>query len=90
MSKKLTKKTVRTGDTVTCKLFGGERYTGVVESIEICQGDTKYGRYVNTCNIDKHDNGVISMPDHWCYFNQVISVQHKLSQKEKWDEDKSI
>ena len=66
---------VKIGDTVTATLFGGERVTGQVESIEICALGSKEGRSVKTCDLDKHHNGVIDLScDHWCYFYQVKRI----------------
>jgi len=69
-------KKVKIGDTVTASLFGGELVTGKVESIEVCSRDSKYGRQVQSCDMDKHSNGVLDLScDHWCYFYQVKSIE---------------
>ena len=67
---------IKLGDTVTAVLFGGQRVTGKVESIEICARDSKYGRVVKSCDLRKHSNGTISLDcGHWCYFYQVKSIK---------------
>ena len=68
-------KKVKIGDTVSATLFGGQHVTGKVEGIEICAIDSKYGRPVSSCDMDKHRNGVLELDcGHWCYFNQVRHV----------------
>ena len=68
--------TLKIGDTVTAVLFSGERVTGIVESIEICSEDSKYGRSVEECDIEKHRNGVVDLDcGHWCYFNQIQYIE---------------
>lgn len=67
---------IKLGDVVTAVLFGGQRVTGKVESIEICARDSKYGRAVKSCDLRKHSNGTISLGcGHWCYFYQVKSIK---------------
>lgn len=67
---------IKLGDVVTAVLFGGQRVTGKVESIEICARDSKYGRAVKSCDLRKHSNGTISLScGHWCYFYQVKSIK---------------
>lgn len=66
---------LKIGDTVTASLFGGELVTGQVEGIEICARDSKEGRSAQSCDLDKHSNGVIDLScDHWCYFYQVKRI----------------
>ena len=66
---------LKIGDTVTASLFGGELVTGQVEGIEICAQGSKEGRSVQSCDLDKHSNGVIDLNcDHWCYFYQVKRI----------------
>lgn len=66
---------LKLGDTVTAVLFGGEVVTGQVESIEICARDSKYGRSVSHCDLDKYSNGVLDLScNHWCYFYQVKKI----------------
>lgn len=67
---------IKLWDVVTAVLFGGQRVTGKVESIEICARDSKYGRAVKSCDLRKHSNGTISLGcGHWCYFYQVKSIK---------------
>lgn len=67
---------LRVGDTVTATLFGGQLVTGKVEDIQICARDSKEGRSVSKCDLDKHNNGVIDLDcGHWCYFYQVKSIE---------------
>jgi len=66
---------IKIGDTVTASLFGGKLVTGIIESIEICAADSKYGRTVETCDLNKYSNGVVDLDcGHWCYFYQIKSV----------------
>jgi hypothetical protein len=66
---------IKLGDTVTARLFGGESVTGKIRGIEICARDSKYGRAVTKCDTSKHGNGTIDIDcGHWCYFNQIKSV----------------
>ena len=68
-------KKLKSGDTVTATLFGGQLVTGTVEDIQICRRDKKEGRSVNTCDLDKHSNGVIDLScGHWCYFYQIKRI----------------
>ena len=58
---------VKIGYKVTATLFGGTEVTGKVLSIEICKIGEKYGRSVKTCNLEKHNNGVLILDcNHWC------------------------
>ena len=66
---------LKIGDTVTATLFGGPRVTGTVEDIQICRQGEKEGRSVQSCDLDKHSNGVIDLScGHWCYFYQVKKI----------------
>ena len=68
-------RTLKIGDIVTATLFGGTVVTGQVEGIEICTQGSKEGRSVQSCDLDKHSNGVIDLScDYWCYFNQVKKI----------------
>ena len=67
---------IKIGDTATARLFGGERVTGKIESIEICARDEKYGKSVNQCDTNKHSNGTVDLDcGHWCYFYQLESIK---------------
>lgn len=66
---------LKIGDTVTATLFGGTVVTGQVEDIQICRQGEKKGRSVQSCDLDKHSNGVIDLScNHWCYFYQVKKI----------------
>ena len=65
---------LKVGDTVTAPLWR-QLVTGKVEDIEGCT-DSKEGRSVSKCDLDKHNNGVIDLDcGHWCYFYQVKSIE---------------
>ena len=67
---------LKIGDAVTASLFGGELVTGKVEDIQICRQGEKEGRSVQSCDLDKHSNGVIDLDcGHWCYFYQVKDIE---------------
>lgn len=67
--------TIKIGSTIKHSLFRGEILQGTIEEIEICKRDEKYGRPVESCDIKKHKNGVVTLDNgHWCYFNQIIKV----------------
>ena len=67
---------IKIGTTVTAKLFGEEIVTGKIEHIEICKVGEKYGRPVNSCDIDKHSNGTVCLDcNRWCYFDQIIKIE---------------
>lgn len=66
---------LKKGDTVTAALFSGEIVIGKVTDIEITKSDTKYGRSVSRCDLDKHQHGVVDLDcNHWCYFYQIKSI----------------
>lgn len=66
---------LKIGDTVTASLFGGTVVIGQVEGIQICARSSKEGRSVQSCDLDKHSNGVIDLScDHWCWFDQVKKI----------------
>lgn len=66
---------IKIGDTISYTPWTGPNRTAIVEEIEICKAGQKEGRSVDSCNIDLHENGVISLSDHhWCYFDQVKNV----------------
>lgn len=68
---------VKIGDKIKHSLFGGEVLTGIVEEIQICRMGEKEGRPVKTADVSKH-HGVIDLNNgHWCYFDQVISVNEE-------------
>ncbi len=69
-------KKVKVGDKVIYKPWHGANRTAIVEEIEICkQEGEKSGRSVNSCDLDRHSNGVISLSDnHWCYFDQIKTI----------------
>lgn len=64
------------GDQVTYRPWGKEPIrTADVLSIEICKPGEKDGRSVKSCDLDKHENGVLTLSDnHWCYFDQVKRI----------------
>ena len=65
---------IRIGDTVVYQTWSKEKKNATVEGIEICKRDEKYGRPVESCDIDKH-NGVLDLSDnHWIYFSQVVKI----------------
>ena len=68
-------KQVKVGDEVLYVPYNGSQKTAIVMKIEICRIGEKYGNSVNSCDIDQHSNGTITLSDHhWCYFDQVKQV----------------
>ncbi len=68
-------KKVKIGDKVIYVPWHGPNRTATVEEIEICKQGEKSGRSVNSCDLDRHSNGVISLSDdHWCYFDQIKTI----------------
>ena len=50
----------------------------MIESIEICEPEEKYGKVVDKCETSKYPYGVVCLSDHhWCYFNQINKVLSK-------------
>ena len=65
---------IKIGDEVVYQPWNGKRRHASVEGIEICREGEKYGRPVESCDIDKH-NGVLDLSDHHCiYFTQVVKI----------------
>ena len=65
---------IRIGDMVVYQTWSKQKRNATVEGIEICKRDEKYGRPVESCDIDKH-NGVLDLSDnHWIYFTQVVKI----------------
>ena len=68
-------KKVKIGDTVIYATFSSPTKTANIEQIEICKRGEKHGRIVESCDLDQHQNGTITLNDgHWCYFDQVKRV----------------
>ena len=69
------------GDEITYQLSGGDIRRSTVEGIEICPRGEKYGRNVQSCDIDRQ-NGVLDLADyHWCHFEQVKTVMPRKNHK---------
>ena len=69
---------VSVGDTVLYQPWSGQPRTATVEQIEVCQRGEKYGRVVNSCNIDLCNNGTLILcGNRWCYFDQVKRIIKK-------------
>ena len=65
---------IRIGDNVVYQTWSKQKKNATVEGIEICRKGEKYGRNVDSCDIDKQ-TGVLDLSDHhWIYFNQVIYI----------------
>ena len=65
---------IRIGDTVVYQTWSREKKNATVEGIEICREGEKYGRPVESCDIDKH-TGVLDLSDnHRIYFTQVVKI----------------
>ena len=65
---------IKIGDEVVYQPWNGKRRHASVEGIEICRNGEKYGRNVDSCDIDKQ-TGVLDLSDHhWIYFSQVIYI----------------
>ena len=68
-------KIVKIGDEVMYVTFSSPTKTAIIEGIEICNRGEKNGRSVNSCDLEQHLNGTITLSDgHWCYFDQVKRV----------------
>lgn len=69
---------IKIGDTIYAILFGGKAVTGKIKSIQICKEGEKQGREVKSCDIRKHNNGVVDLDcGNWCYFYQIKEVRSK-------------
>ena len=70
---------LKNGDLVTYSTWSGTSPKNArVESIEICKLGSKYGRKVNSCDLDWWYNGVIGLDNgHWIYFYQVRKIYPK-------------
>ena len=80
---------IKIGDEVVYQPWNGKRRHASVEGIEICRNGEKYGRNVDSCDIDKQ-TGVLDLSDHhWIYFNQVISIT-KTQINVKYENDNQI
>ena len=65
---------LKIGNTISYTHCNGYIGSAVIESIELCNPNNKYGQVVNQCDTDT-SNGVICLSDHhWCYFDQVKRV----------------
>ena len=59
-------KNVKIGDEVMYVTFSSPTRKAIVEQIEICKRGEKNGRCVNTCDLERHPNGTITLSDgHW-------------------------
>lgn len=69
-------KIICVGSKVDYRLWGQKQLrTATVEGIEICKEGTKYGRSVNRCDLDKHNQVVFDLSDgHWCYDYQIAHI----------------
>ena len=68
------------GDIIHYKPWGN-RNTQVTKvlCIEICKPGQRSGREVASCDLDKHSEVVLDLDDnHWCYKEQIISIESKL------------
>ena len=71
-------KQVKIGDHVVYMPWSAPNRTAIVEAIEICRHGEKNGRMVNSCGLNLHQEGTITLNDgHWCYFDQVKQVINK-------------
>lgn len=68
---------LKVGDIITYKPWGHQdAIADKVVSIEICQPNTKYGREVTECDLDKHSNVVLDLDSqHWCYKEQLVDIR---------------
>ena len=65
---------IKIGDNIVYQTWSKQKKSATVEGIEICKREEKYGRPVESCDIDKH-NGVLDLSDnHWIYFTQVVKI----------------
>ena len=65
---------IRIGDNIVYQTWSKQKKNATVEGIEICQKGEKYGRNVDSCDIDKQ-TGVLDLSDHhWIYFTQVVKI----------------
>lgn len=71
-------KRVKIGDQVEYATWTIQGRKATVKAIEICKCGEKNGRMVNSCDLDLHQEGTITLNDgHWCYFDQVKQVINK-------------
>ena len=68
-------KNVKIGDEVLYVPWTGPNRTAAVKTIEICKHGEKYGRSVDSCDLDLNPDGVVDLDNgHWCYFDQIKNV----------------
>ena len=71
-------KRVKIGDQVEYATWTIRGRKATVKAIEICKHGEKNGRMVNSCDLNLHQEGTITLNDgHWCYFDQVKQVTNK-------------
>jgi hypothetical protein len=69
---------VKIGDEVKYVTFSSPTRIAIIEEIEICKRGEKNGRSVNSCDLEQHLNGTITLSDgHWAYFDQIKQVINK-------------
>jgi len=65
---------IKLGDTVLVRHTDGKKSQAKIVTIEVCKPGEKYGRKVNSTDIDTH-HGVIDLStDKWVYFHQIIKI----------------
>ena len=68
-------RTIKIGDKITYRTWLNEEVTASVTAIEICKRGEKDGRSVRHCNLDLHNNVVLTLNDrHWCSKHQVKQI----------------
>ena len=68
-------KKVKIGDQVLYVPWSKPNRTATVKVIEICRRGEKNGHKVESCDLDQHQDGTITLSDgHWCYFDQIKQV----------------
>ena len=65
---------IKIGDNIVYQTWSKQKKSATVEGIEICRKGEKYGRNVDSCDID-NQTGVLDLSDnHWIYFTQVVKI----------------
>jgi len=75
--------TIKIGDKIKYRIYGGIAKVSTVDSIQICMPGEKYGTEVNVCNIVKHPHGTVALRDmHWCWFEDILEIYSKKKPNE--------
>ncbi len=68
-------KEIKIGDRISYTTWSNETKSASVTAIEICRVGYKNGRSVRRCNLDLHNNVVLTLNNrNWCYKYQIEQI----------------